>query len=112
MSDEEVILLDRSRCPMCHEELELVGLMDESVWDGMRVDERVAICIQAGIDGKHGSKSYSQLQKLPDEEVMAICDYRCPSCGTDWPIRDLLEVTTTPLQVEVYMRQHQGEDGV
>lgn len=104
-------LLSRDQCPVCFGDLELTGLMDESAWDSMSIPERVVLCTQAGISGKHGSKSYDDLGKLTYEELSAICDYTCLSCGTSWPAVDLLPAIQTPNQLEIYMREHRRNDG-
>ena len=105
----EQILLDRGQCPECFGNLELVGLMDEAVWDSMTVQERVNLFTMAGLAGKHGSKSYDDLGRLGDEQLLAVCDYQCPMCGTDWPVGELLRATCTPHQLEIYIRQHRYE---
>lgn len=107
---EEMKLLSRGQCPECFCNLELVGLMDESVWDSMTVPERSSLFQMANLEGKHGGKSYDGLSKLRDEELLAICDYRCPMCGTDWPVWELLSATCTPHQLEIYIRQHRHKE--
>jgi hypothetical protein len=101
------ILLDRSQCPICHGDLQVKGLMDESVWDSMTVSSRVALCKVACLEGKVGAKDYD---RLTEEEAEILCDMECDGCGTVWPIADLLDATCTPNQVEIYLRDHKGED--
>jgi len=107
---EEKVLVNRYQCPECFTWLELEGLMDESEWETMTVRQRANLCIQAGISGRHGSKSYEQLSKLQDDELLLICDYRCPSCHTVWRAKDLLNCTQTPNLVEIYLEQHKHDE--
>jgi len=105
----EQVIVSRYQCPECFAWLELDGLMDESEWESMTVQQRVNLCLQAGIGGKHGSKSYNQLAKLLDDELVLICDYYCPKCKTHWPAKELLPCTQTPHQLE-YKRTHKEEE--
>lgn len=109
---EDLVLYDRSQCPLCHADLEMTGLMDEETWDSMTVSSRVALMKLAGLEGKHGGKSYEQLDKLTNDELLAICNYKCNSCGTDWPAQDLLGATSTPNQLDMFnnRRRLAGEE--
>ena len=107
---EDLILLNRTQCPICHSDMELTGLMDEATWDSMTVQQRVNLFKMAGLEGKYGGKSYEGLDKLTNDELVAICDYKCNHCGTDWPVRDLLVATQTDGQLEIYRREHKNEE--
>lgn len=94
--------LNGNQCPMCFQDLEPDSLMDESRWEGMSIPARVNLCKALGLEGKVGSRSYD---KLTDENCLALLDMVCPNCGTQWPIEELVEATTTPHQLEIYERE-------
>ncbi len=102
-------LLHRSQCPCCFADMEQADLIDETTWESLTVQGRANLCELAGITGRHGAKSYNDLCKLSDGELLCLCDYKCNGCDTYWPVADLLAATTTPQQTAIYRREHTGE---
>jgi hypothetical protein len=54
-----------------------------------------------GLDGKTGSKDFD---KLDEDEAMSLQNMRCSYCGTDWELVDLVNATSTPIQLEIAER--------